>query len=148
VKPWVRWTIVAATVVGLLILFVLLGPDEASDGASPTPSTPTGSFTETPTPTSEGPSPSPEPERTLIEVTYRDGAVQGPTRFDATQGDDVRIVVRADVTDEVHVHGYDLTADVAPGAPARIDFVPDVPGVFEVELEDAGRLLFQLEITP
>lgn len=147
-KPWVRWAIVAATVVGLLILFVLLRPDEANDGASPTPSTPSPASPTEPSPTPESPSPSPEPEVTLIEVTYRDGAVQGPTRFEATQGDDVRIVVRADVTDHVHVHGYDLMADVAPGAPARLDFVADAAGVYEVELEDAGELLFQLAITP
>jgi hypothetical protein len=150
VKPWVRWTIVGGTVVGLLILFVLLRPDDASDGATPTPSTPspTASPPATPSPTAETPSPSPEPERTLIQVTYRDGAVRGPTRFDVVLGDDVRIVVRADVTDHVHVHGYDLMADVAPGAPARFDFVADVPGVFEVELEDAGTPLFQLRIAP
>ena len=54
----------------------------------------------------------------------------------------------ADVADEVHLHSYDLHADVAPGQPARIDFVADVAGVFECELEDAGELLFQLEIVP
>jgi hypothetical protein len=97
---------------------------------------------------SPSPTESPPPERTLIEVTYRDGAVQGPTSFSATQGDRVRILVRADVSDHVHLHGYDLMADVAPGAPARIDFVANAPGVFEVELEDAGELLFQLEIAP
>ncbi len=49
--------------------------------------------------------------------------MQGPTRFTVTQGERVRIVVRADVTDEVHLHGYDLLADVSPSDPARIDFV-------------------------
>ena len=58
----------------------------------------------------------------------------------------MRVVVRADVSDHVHLHGYDLLADVAPGNPARIDFVADVAGVFEVELEDAGTLLFNLEV--
>jgi hypothetical protein len=150
VKPWARWAILGGTVVGLAVLFVLLRPDDPTDGASPTPSTPTPTETssETPSPTHESPSPSPEPTVTLIDVTYRNGAVRGPTRYPVTQGDDVRIVVRADVSDHVHLHGYDLMADVAPGAPARIDFVADVPGVFEVELEDAGRLLFQLEIAP
>jgi hypothetical protein len=74
--------------------------------------------------------------------------VQGPTRFTVTQGEEVRILVRAGITDEVHLHGYDLRADVAPGDPARIDFVADVAGGFECVLEDAGTLLFQLEIVP
>ena len=111
-KPGTRWSIIAATVAGLVVLFVLLRPD------------------------------------TPPEVTFRDGAVQGATRFTVTQGERVRILVRADVIDEVHLHSYDLSADVAPGDPARIDFVADVPGVFECELEGASELLFQLEIVP
>ena len=68
--------------------------------------------------------------------------------FTATQGERVRIIVHADVSDHVHLHSYDLMADVAPGQPARIDFVAKVAGVFECELEDAGTLLFRLEIVP
>jgi hypothetical protein len=81
-------------------------------------------------------------------VTFRNGEVRGPTRFTVDQGDRVQIVVRADVSDHVHLHSYDLMADVAPGESARIEFVANVPGVFECELEDAGTLLFQLEIAP
>ncbi|HEX5936612.1 MAG TPA: hypothetical protein VFZ75_02810 [Actinomycetota bacterium] len=149
-KPWARWAIVGGTVVGLTVLFVLLRPDDTTDGASPTPSTPTPieSPSENPSPTQEGPSPSPEPTVTLIDVTYRNGAVQGPTRYPVTQGDDVRIVVHADVSDEVHLHGYDLSDDVTPDRPARIEFVADAAGVYECELESAETLLFQLEIVP
>lgn len=149
-KPWVRWAILAGSVVVLVVLFIVLQPDDSTDGASPTPSTPapTGSPSATASPTAESPSLSPEPERTLVEVVYRNGAVQGPTTRQVTQGDDVRLVVRADVTDHVHLHGYDLMADVAPGAPARIDFVADAAGVYEVELEDAGTPLIELEIVP
>jgi hypothetical protein len=145
VKPGARWSILAATVAGLEVQFVLLRPDAASEDGSPTPTTPTV----TPSASeSAAPTQSPEPERTVDEVTFRDGAVQGETRFIVTQGERVRILVRADVTDEVHLHSYDLRADVAPGDPARIDFVANVAGVFECELEGAGELLFQLEIAP
>lgn len=149
-KPWARWAILAGSVVVLVLLFIALQPDDSTNGASPTPSTPTPteSRSETTSPTAESPAPSPEPERTLIEVVYRNGAVQGPTTRQATQGDDVRLVVRADVSDEVHFHGYDLSADVAPGQPAQIDFVATDAGVFEVELEGAGKLLIELEIVP
>ena len=119
-KPWARWSIVVGTVAGLVLLFLLLRPDTQSA----------------------------EPERTLVEVTFRDGAVQGPTRYTVTRGQQVRIVVHADVTDEVHLHGYDLLADVSPSDPARIDFVANAAGVFECELHHAGEALFQLEIVP
>ena len=130
------------------MLFLLLRPDDTSRKATPaTPSTPTPTDTSS---VSASPSPaaSPSLDRTLIEVTYRDGAVQGPTRFSVTLGDRLLISVRADVADEVHLHGFDLMADVEPGEPARIDLVADAAGVFECELEDAGTLLFRLEIVP
>jgi hypothetical protein len=146
-KPWVRWAILGGTVVALLILFVLLRPDDTTESATPTPSTPSPTAS-TPSPTTESPSPTPEPEPTLIDVTYQNGAVQGPTRFDVTQGDPVRIVVHADVSDEVHLHGYDLSDDVTPDEPARINFVANAAGVYGCELESSETLLFQLEIAP
>ena len=48
----------------------------------------------------------------------------------------------------MHLHGYDLMADVAPGAPATIRFTADVPGIFEVELEDRGLHIAELEVRP
>jgi hypothetical protein len=139
-----RWLVIVASVVVVVVLFVLLQPGGPDDGrTSPSPSSPSPSTSVSPSPTE-----SPQPERTVIEVTFRDGSVRGPTEFTLTQGEEVRIVVHADVTDEVHLHSYDLHADVTPSEPARIDFVADVPGVFECELEGAGTLLFRLEITP
>jgi hypothetical protein len=61
-------------------------------------------------------------------------------------GQKVRVQVEADRAEEVHVHGYDLKADVAPGKPAVIDFTANVPGVFEVELEESSLKLFELQV--
>jgi len=74
--------------------------------------------------------------------------VTGPGDAAVTQGDVVRIVVTADVSDEVHVHGYDLHADVTPDAPGVIEFTAVAPGVYEVELESAGLLLLELTVSP
>ena len=68
--------------------------------------------------------------------------------MEVQQGERVRLVVEADVSDEVHVHGYDLLADVSPSEPAVIVFRADAPGVFEVELEGAGLPLLELTVTP
>jgi hypothetical protein len=149
VKPWARWAIVATSGVVLVSLFVLLRPDDESDGATPTPSNPTVTETSSPSDVvSPTPSENEAPERTIIEVTYRDGAVRGPTSFTVTQGERVRLLVHADVSDEVHLHGYDLSADVTPEEAARIDFVANAAGRYEVELEGAGEPLFELGIVP
>ena len=84
----------------------------------------------------------------MIELTYEDDEVRGVDgRVAVETGDSVRIEVSADVTDHVHLHGYDLFADVAPGSPAVIEFTADIPGIFEVELEDRHTLLFELEVS-
>ena len=61
-------------------------------------------------------------------------------------GEQVTLVITADVADEVHVHGYDLTAELAPGTPAELTFDATLPGVFEVELHDAGTVLLTLQV--
>jgi hypothetical protein len=147
-QPWMRWLVLGGSVVVIAVLFVALRPDDAATPtptASPTPSAATPTDTPSASPT---PSPSPTPNAALIEVTVRGDRVQGPDRAAIRQGEQVILVVHADVSDHVHVHGYDLMADVGPERPARIRFRANVPGVFEVELEDAGRPLLELEIAP
>lgn len=70
----------------------------------------------------------------------------GIVRKAIDRGDSIEVVVRSDVADHIHVHGYDLTADVAPGRPARIAFEATIPGRFEVELEDRGVQIADLEV--
>ena len=86
---------------------------------------------------------------TTVRIVFRGGKVVGGLkRATLGQGEKVAIVVRADVTDEVHLHGYDKLADVAPGKPARLVFVASIPGRFEVELEDRGLQIADLEVRP
>ena len=59
----------------------------------------------------------------------------------------VRLEVTADRADEVHLHGYDRKVDIEPGTPAVLEFTADVPGVFEVELEEAGLKLVELQVS-
>jgi heme/copper-type cytochrome/quinol oxidase subunit 2 len=59
----------------------------------------------------------------------------------------VRLQVTADRADEVHLHGYDRKVDISPGKPAVLEFTADVPGVFEVELEEAGLKLVELQVS-
>jgi hypothetical protein len=83
----------------------------------------------------------------VIEVTVAGGAVEGGGRHAVAVGETVALVVRADTEDEIHVHGYELLADVGPDRPAVISFVADLAGVWEVELHDARLPLVELEVS-
>ena len=84
-----------------------------------------------------------------LSVAIRGGEpVGGIVRVTASKGDVVVVTVRSDVAEEVHVHGYDLMADVAPGKPARLRFTASLTGRFELELEDRGKQIAQLTVLP
>jgi len=83
----------------------------------------------------------------VVELTVAGGKVTGDTETSVTVGTKVVVTVSADVTDEVHVHGYDVTGEVSPGKPAEIKFTADAPGRFEVELEGAGLPLAEITVT-
>jgi FtsP/CotA-like multicopper oxidase with cupredoxin domain len=83
----------------------------------------------------------------LIEATVTGDKVETASRrVRIDRGQKVRIRVQADRAEEVHLHGYDLSADVAPGRPAVIDFTADAPGVFEVELEQVHLRLVEFQV--
>jgi hypothetical protein len=84
---------------------------------------------------------------TVLAVTVRAGSVVGgAARQRATLNEPVTIRVTSDAADEVHVHGYNKTFGVVAGGTSETTFVANVPGVFEVEFEKSGKLLFTLEV--
>jgi len=146
-----RLLIGLGVIVALVVLFLVFRPgnndDEAGTGTttaavtSPPTIEPTTTETETATIAA--------PEGTELVVTIRGGEpVDGIVRAEAKKGDPVVVIVRSDVADEVHVHGYDLMADVAPGKPVRIEFTANLTGRFEIELEDRGKQIAQLTVLP
>jgi len=84
---------------------------------------------------------------TVLAVTVRGGAVvDGAARQRATLNQPVTIRVTSDAADEIHVHGYDKRFNVVAGRTAETTFVANIPGVFEVEFEKSGKVLFTLEV--
>ncbi len=75
-----------------------------------------------------------------------DGLEGGARRESAKLGDSVQIVVTGDSTDQVHVHGYDRYVELTDGE-GELIFDALIPGVFEIELEEAGVLLVQFEVS-
>jgi hypothetical protein len=85
---------------------------------------------------------------TVVRIDVVDGAPKnGIVREAVSKGDRVVLVVTSDVADEVHLHGYDITRDVAPGKVARLPFRATIPGRFEVELEDSGVPIADITVT-
>lgn len=83
----------------------------------------------------------------VVDVEIADGEVIGAGEFRFDLGETVSITVVSDVDDEIHVHGYDLFYDVEAGVPATIEFLADVPGVFEVEVHTGHTHIFDIEVS-
>lgn len=83
-----------------------------------------------------------------VEIRVEGGeVVEGPGELGVEIGSEVRLAVVSDLADHIHVHGYDLFFEAGPGEEIVIEFVADVAGVFEIELEDTGLLLLELEVS-
>lgn len=84
---------------------------------------------------------------TTITVEYASGRVSGDTgRVSVDAGAPVTITITSDVADEAHLHGYDLETELTPGQPAELRFEATVPGVFELELHSAEKMLLTLQV--
>jgi len=119
--------------------------DTASTGTSSGATAPSSPVSSAPSTPPGSTSAAPSADVKVIAVRYRNGKVTpSPDRISVSKGQNVRIEVTSDATDEIHVHGYDLTADLAPDRTAVVSFRADQTGLYEVEVEDAGVLLFQL----
>ena len=145
--------LIAASLGLLLSLFFALRPDDEEDAAPTTTvatTAPATSETEPPATTTEPPAttaPKP-PDVVTIRIAIPSDTAPKVRRFSVKQGRKVVIIVRTELTDHVHLHGYDLTADVGPGMPATIRFTATAPGRFEIELEERGLEFAELEVRP
>jgi FtsP/CotA-like multicopper oxidase with cupredoxin domain len=74
--------------------------------------------------------------------------VGGIRKLSYTKGDQVRIRVKSDVADEIHIHGYDFKKDVPAGGSVSFSFPAKIEGVFVIELEGKGEQIAQLTVKP
>jgi hypothetical protein len=82
-----------------------------------------------------------------VRVTIRQGKVSGVARLvEVRKGSVVRLLVTSDVTDEVHLHTYDKSVDVAAGSTATLTFRASIAGTFEAELEKRGLRLTRFRV--
>ena len=149
-----RIGVVLATVLVLVVAFVLLSPE--ADDDSNTAQTPTTAPTPTTTvrgpaittTTSEPPAADHEPAFETINVAAGkpDGGVQTIT---VKKGARANIQVASqDTSDEIHLHGYDLTRELKAGDSVRFSFDANAEGIFEIELHDTQTQIGKLVVEP
>ena len=156
------WVIVGG-LAAVVVLFLLLRPSDDDEAATTTAAAATApaettTVTETLTETAPGVTVTEEqpadttpaePDVQRFSARIEGGSVVGGIqRWQVAQGEDVRIVVRSDVDDEIHLHGYDLEKSVGPGRPAVFAFAATIAGRFELESHESGGQIAQLDVQP
>ena len=74
--------------------------------------------------------------------------VGGIAQLTYNEGERVRFKVESDVSDEIHMHGYDIMKDVKAGGSVSFDFPATIEGVFEAELEGRKEQILELTVNP
>lgn len=95
----------------------------------------------------EKPKPPPKPEVATI-VVKGGQPVGGVQDLEFDKGGQIRFVVESDVDEEVHMHGYDVSQDVAAGGKVEFDVPATIEGVFEVELEESVVPIAEITVNP
>jgi FtsP/CotA-like multicopper oxidase with cupredoxin domain len=164
-----RAGVVLGALAVLLIVFVVLRSNGDDSGSSSSSSAPQTTATQGSASTSGGTSADDSTSSTETESTSTgststttspaEPAVQtirvvngqpdgGIKTISYKKGDQVRLKVQSDTADEIHVHGYDLKKDVSAGGNVQFAFKASIEGRFEIELENAGTQIANLEVDP
>jgi plastocyanin len=81
-------------------------------------------------------------------VVKNKAPVGGVAQIRVKKGDPVKFTVQSDAAQEIHVHGYDFHRDVPAGGTVSFDFPAKIDGAFEIELEEPGVQIANLQVTP
>lgn len=138
----VRAGVAVALVALAVVLFIVLKDDDGGGGET-TPSTAakTGDQGEGGQGTAQNPA--------VPTIVVKGGKpVGGVQELEFEKGDEVRFRVVSDVSDEVHLHGYNIAKDVEAGGAVSFDFPANIEGVFEAELEERKEQILELRVNP
>ena len=134
-----NWLLLAVGVVALTGLYLLARPQAPGVPAPAAPATaPAAAHSESPLPVTAR----------AFEFDVAQGKITGPPQLQVNQNERVLLRVRSDVADELHVHGYELSAPLPAGELVTLTFIAARSGRFEVELHGAHRPLGALEVQP
>lgn len=132
-------------VVAVIVLSTRSTDDSEQTAATATPTPTATSEPQEASPGETTPTPTATPRPRPAIPTLRAGQER---EVEAKEGETVRFRVVSSAPEEIHVHGYDLTEDVAPGRPARFSFKADITGIFEIEFHGSGEVIGRLKVEP
>jgi hypothetical protein len=144
-----RLGILAGIIVVAIAVLVIAGggSDDSSDTSSTTTAATTTQPSSTSTTTTETQAkPAGPPVNTVTVKNAK--PVGGIEKIKVNKGDQVKIVVKSDTADEIHVHGYDFMKDVEAGGSVTFNFKANIDGAFEIELEDHKEQIAELTVEP
>ncbi len=144
-----RVAVVVLALAILVALFFIFRDDDSSPDETAATTTGT-SATTTATPAEKPKQPKPKPEPAAVpEIVVVGGEPKGGVaELEFERGERIEFVVRSDVAEEIHVHGYDVTAEIPAGGKAKVSFPAELEGIFEVELHGSGALIAELTVEP
>jgi hypothetical protein len=128
----------ALAVVAAVVLFIVLQDNGSDSGGSTTTTAAQG-----------GSNGSSKREASIPTIVVRDEKpVGGVQDLSLETGERIQFIVKSDVTDEVHLHGYDVSKPVKAGGSVEFDVLGAIDGIFEVELEGRGVPLAEVTVNP
>ena len=140
---------IAAVIAVAAVVVLGFGGDDDSDGdqAAET-ATPAATATAEPSdPDAEGtPTPTSTPRPTATPTPLlTSGRVQ---ELEYTEGETVRFRARSSKPEQLHVHGYNILAEVVPGKTTTVTFKATITGIFEIEFEESAEEVGELKVEP
>ena len=83
-------------------------------------------------------------------IVVSNGQPQGGLRhLTVKKGGTVDLAVTSNISDDVHVHGYDIEKPVKAGGTVKFHFKANMDGVFEVEVhKPTANQIASLEVAP
>ena len=109
-KVGIRNLVVVVTLIVLVVLFLLLRPESSAPESSEAGET--------------------QEEPVALAIN---GNNMYPAEVSVTEGNHVNLQITSDHPIELHLHGYDLEKEVAPGEPAELAFDATITGRFAIE---------------
>lgn len=89
------------------------------------------------------------PQQHSFNIQIQDAKpVGGTTTFRVKQDDTLTFNISSDTAGEVHLHGYDLELEMAPGEKAALSLTANATGRFLIEIEETEVEIGYLEVQP